>query len=239
VGGDGLVPNHTLAAWQQGHATYRLIRYADDFIVLVRGTRANAEAMVTEIRAVLEEMGLVLSSEKTSVTHIDEGFDFLGFRIQRHTKRGTQKRYVYSYPSKAALRAVRKKIKALTTRGATPLSLAQLCRSLNPLLRGWCTYYRHGSSKATFSYLRAYAWKRVVGWLRKKHPEANWDWLRRRYLPGWWPTDSDVALFNPAAVAVTRYRYRGARIATPWDEHASGFRDEESRFLERLELRVG
>lgn len=55
------------------------------------------------------------------------------------------------------------------------------------MLRGWTNYFRHGVSAATFGYLRAYAWARVVNWLRRKHPKANWKQLRRRYLPGWWP----------------------------------------------------
>lgn len=66
-------------------------------------------------------------------------------------------------------------------------------------------------------YLRAYTWARVVNWPRHKHPRANWKWLRRRYLPGWWPTEGDVTLFDPNAVAITYARYRGQIIdTTPW-----------------------
>jgi RNA-directed DNA polymerase len=70
--------------------------------------------------------------------------------------------------------------------------------------------------KATFSYLDTFAWRRVVGWLRRKHHRANWRWLRRHYLPRWRPTESTTTLFNPAKVTVTRYRYRANRIPTPW-----------------------
>ena len=72
---------------RQGLATNRLVRYADDFVVMVAGTRAHAEALRDEVAAVLAPMGLRLSEEKTRVAHIDEGFDFLGWRIQRQ-KRG-------------------------------------------------------------------------------------------------------------------------------------------------------
>ena len=85
------------------------------------------------------------------------------------------------------------------------------------MLRGWCAYFRHGVSKRTFSYLRAFTWRRVVCWLRRKHPKANWRTLRSHYLPGWWPTHGDAALYNPGGVAVTRYRYRGKKIPTPWE----------------------
>ena len=98
---------------------------------------------------------------------------------------------------------------------ADPLS--ELPRRLNPVLRGWTNYFRHGVSKATFGYLRAYTWARVVNWLRRKHPHANWKWLRRRYLPGWWPTEGDTTMFDPNAVAITYVRYRGQITdTTPW-----------------------
>ena len=74
------------------------------------------------------------------------------------------------------------------TRGATDLSLTSLLHRLNPVLRGWTAYFRHGMSKATFSYLRAFVWRRVICWLRHKSSRANWKQLRRRYLSGgWWP----------------------------------------------------
>ena len=157
---------------RRGLATYRLVRYADDFVVLVAGTRAHAEALRDEVAAVLAPMGLRLSEEKTRIVHIDEGFDFLGFRIQRQPKRGTGKRFVYTYPSKKALASVKAKVRALT-RGATNHPLAVLLHRLNPVLRGWTNYFRHGVSKATFSYLRAFTWRRVVCWLRHKHRRAE------------------------------------------------------------------
>ena len=84
---------------QRGEATWRLVRYADDFVVMVAGTRTHAEALQDEVAAVLATVGLHLSEAKTSIRHIDEGVDFLGFRIQRHQQRGSQRRYVYTYPS--------------------------------------------------------------------------------------------------------------------------------------------
>jgi RNA-directed DNA polymerase len=213
----------TFAARQRrrrhGLANWRLIRYADDFVLVVSGTRAQTETLREEVAAVLAQMGLRLSEQKTRIAHIDEGFDFLGWRIQRQQKRGAVKRVVYTYPSKAALMAVKATVRALT-RGMTNHPLKVLLHQLNPVLRGWTSYFRHGVSKVTFSYLRAFVWRRVIGWLRRKHPHNNWKQLRRRYLPGWWPTDGEVALLNPAAVAVTRYRYRAAHIPSPWDERA-------------------
>jgi RNA-directed DNA polymerase len=101
---------------QRGGATYRLVRYADDFVVLVNGTREHAEAVWTHMADLLTPMGLRLAPEKTQVVHLDEGFDFLGFRIQRHTQKGSTRSYVYSYPSRKSVTSMRRKLKAATKR---------------------------------------------------------------------------------------------------------------------------
>jgi RNA-directed DNA polymerase len=200
---------------RKGLANYRLIRYADDFVVMVAGTRAEAASLRAEVAAVLAAMGLRLSEAKTRIVHLDEGLDFLGFRIQRHRKRGSTKRHLYTYPSKAALAAIKTKVRTATREGKNE-PLAILLGRLNPVLRGWTNYFRHGVSKATFNYLRAFIWRRVVCWLRHKHPTMTWKELRQRYLPGWWPAQGEMVLVDPARVHVTRYRYRGDRIPSPW-----------------------
>jgi RNA-directed DNA polymerase len=95
-------------------------------------------------------------------------------------------------------------------------TLAALLRRINPVLRGWCTYFRHGVSLRTFNYLDHFAWWRVVWWVRKRHDGLNWSTLSRRLLPDWEIRDGNVKLFRPNTVAVERYRYRGAQIPTPW-----------------------
>ena len=179
-----------------GLPNYRIIRYADDFVVLVAGTREHAETLREDVATVLAPMGLRLSAAKTKVCHIDEGFDFLGFRIQRKRKRGTAKRVVYTYPSKKALASILGRVRTLTRRSAHP-TLAALLRQLNPVLRGWCTYFRYGVSKATSGYLDQFAWHRVARWIRKLHNKTRWAVLLRRYLPDWRPTEDGVVLFQP------------------------------------------
>jgi RNA-directed DNA polymerase len=205
---------------RHGLANYRLVRYADDFVVMVSGTKAHAEALLDEVAGVLSTIGLRLAPGKTVITHIDEGLDFLGWRIQRHHKRGTSKRYVYTYPAKKALRAVTAKVKTVCWQNSN-LPLETLLHQLNRLLRGWTAYFKYGSSSATFNYLRAYTWKQVFGWLRRKHRRSGWKELRRRYTcDGWWPAAEDVRLFNPAGVRTRRYLYRGTQIPTPWPSTA-------------------
>jgi RNA-directed DNA polymerase len=97
------------------------------------------------------------------------------------------------------------------------LPLGALLHQLNQVLRGWTAYFKHGSSKATFNYLRAYTWKQVFGWLRRKHRRTNWKTLRRTNTSdGWWPSTDTVTLFNPGAVKISYYAYRGAKIPAPW-----------------------
>ncbi len=198
----------------------RLVRYADDWVLAVSGTREHAESLCADAAEVLSTMGLRLSPEKTLITHIDRGLDFLGWRIQRHRKRGTTKHYVYVYPAKKALVAVMAKIKALCRQDKN-LPLAVLLHQLTSMLRGWTAYFRYGCSSRTFAYVRAYLWQRVFGWLRRKHPKTTWKELRRRYTSdGWWPADGEVILFNPAGVGTRRYYYRGTKIPTPWPSGA-------------------
>ncbi len=206
----------------KGLPTYRLVRYADDFVVLVAGTRTDAEKLRAEVAAVLSPMGLRLSNEKTRICHIDEGFDFLGWRIQRQTRRGTKdKRSVYTWPSKKALASVKARVRMITRQG-TNHPLAHLLRQLNLLLRGWTNYFRHGASATTFGYLHQFTWRRVIRWLRAKYRRANWSELLRRHLPRWWPTDGELQLFDPARVAIVRYRFRGAAIPSPWEPGTIG-----------------
>jgi len=200
-----------------GEAIYRICRYADDFVVLVSGTKVQAEGLKEEVVAVLSPMGLRLSEEKTTIVHIDEGFEFLGFRIQRQTKPGSDKRFVYTWPSRKSLSSIMAKVKAITKQG-TSKSLPDLLHQLNKVLRGWTTYFQYGVSKATFRYLSHYTWLRVTGWLRRKFRRSTWKERRRRYLGnGWRPQQDGVILFDSGAVPVSRYRYRGTKIPSPWD----------------------
>jgi RNA-directed DNA polymerase len=201
---------------RHGQATYRLVRYADDFVVMIAGSRAHAEDLKTEVTQVLSQLGLRLSEEKTTIAHIHEGFEFLGFRIQQQTQRGSKKRFIYTWPSKKSLTSITTKVKTITKQG-TNNPLSDLLRQLNPVLRGWTSYFRHAASKQTFSYLQEYTWRRVIGWLRRKYRRINWKQLRRRHLNGgWWPEHDGRRLFDTRTVPVTRYRYRGMVIPTPW-----------------------
>jgi RNA-directed DNA polymerase len=204
----------------RGGATYRLVRYADDFVIMIAGRREHAEAQWVEVGEVLSELGLRLAPEKTRVVHIDGGFDFLGFHIQRHTQKGSIRRLVYSYPSKKSVASIRRNVKTVTKR-ITQQSADNLFLQLGRMVRGWATYFRHGASSHAFQDLQSYMWHRVWEWLKNKHPRTSGRWIIRRYYNGWWPEYNGVALYKPATMTIQRYRYRGACIPTPWTKPAA------------------
>jgi RNA-directed DNA polymerase len=198
----------------------RAVRFrpATHLVVMVFGTRQHAEDLYGEIETVLSRVGLRLAPDKTRVTGIDEGFDFLGFRIQRHRQKGSDRQLIYTYPSEESLISIRRKVTAATGRQTTSLPADKLFIHLGQMTRGWVLYFRHGSSSAAFGALNHHLWWRVWRWLRNKHQNRNTRWIIRHYYgPGqWWPIADGIRLFQPATVKIERYRFRGTKIPNPW-----------------------
>jgi RNA-directed DNA polymerase len=149
--------------------------------------------------------------------HIDDGFDFLGFRIQRRKKRGANRWHVYTFIADRPVRSVKTKIRALTRR-TSQADLRDTLIEINQISRGWVNYFRHAIATRTFNHLHQYTWWRIVRWQRTRH---RWNWTAvRRWLTTptgqWEPIHADgIDLFNPTAVPIRRYRYRPS-IPTPW-----------------------
>ena len=212
---------------ERGLGNWKMIRFADNFVVMVAGESQHAEALREEVSGVLATLGLRLAAEKTRVVHIDEGFDFLSITIRRMRKRGTSRHYVYTKPSKKAIQAVKDKVTAKTYRSTLYQEPAVLIQGISQTLRGWANYHRHGVSKAVFSAVDSHAWNRIMRWLRRKYqgrtglgmPE-----LRRRFcVPGTWKLAHNGVVFTGAStVPVVRYRYRGTRIPCPYPEPSAG-----------------
>jgi RNA-directed DNA polymerase len=206
---------------RHGQGNWKLIRYADDLVLMVSGDRHHAEALREEVAAVLAPLGLRLAPEKTRTVHTDEGFDFLGHHIRRMRKRGTSKYYVYTKPSRKAVQAIKDKVKAKTYRSTRHMEPGKLISSLNRSLAGWANYFRYGVSKATFSAIDSFTWGRLMRWIRAKyagrHHRLGMKQLRRRFCDqGWRFAHNGVTFTGTSSVAVKRYRYRGSSIPTPW-----------------------
>jgi RNA-directed DNA polymerase len=122
--------------------------------------------------------------------------------------------------SKANFEATKRKVKAWTRRNRLNLPLSRLLEAINPILRGVANYFQHAAVKRTLHYLAYYTWWRVMRWIRAKHPKANWSWFRKHYFGKDRISAAGVTLFRPDSVPVTRYRYRGSKIPTPWNAEA-------------------
>lgn len=207
---------------RKGLGSWKLVRYCDDFVVLVNGQQQHAEALRDEVAEVIAALGLKLAADKTRVVHIDEGFVFLGWDIRRRRQWGSQKRYVYTIPSRKAVQAIKDRVKLRTTRSTLHQDLDQLLLGLNRSLRGWANYFRHGVSSRAFANVDYHAWQRIGTWIRRKHGRISWPEVRRRFCDkGWRPAYNGVHFDGATSVKIVRYRYRGARIPTPWTITAS------------------
>jgi RNA-directed DNA polymerase len=201
----------------RGAPTWRLVRYADDFVILVHGSREDTETLREDVARVLAPMGLRLSPAKTQVVRMSDGFGFLGFRIRRKRKRGTSKRYVYTFIDDRPVRSLKAKIRALTHK-TSQQDLAYVLTRLGQIMRGWAMYFRHAVAKHTFSKLDSFTFWRLAHMLRARHG-WNWGQLRRHLTAAtgrWQITADGVNFFRIESVTVSRYAYRGNKIPSPW-----------------------
>jgi RNA-directed DNA polymerase len=211
----------TRRRWKQ-LPNWRLVRYADDFVVLTDGDDQDLLALREQIADVLAPLGLNLSEAKTRIVHMSEGFDFLGFHIRWARKKGTSSWYVYTFPAQRTLRAVKAKIRALTRR-TSHAELKDTLIRINQITRGWANYFRHAVASRMFNHLQQFTWWRLVRWQRTLH---RWRWKDvRRWLVGphghWRAIHADgITLFNPNTIPIRRYRYRGNKIPNPYNPAA-------------------
>jgi RNA-directed DNA polymerase len=195
-------------------------RYADDFVI----TGATKELLENEVKPVvvkfLAERGLTLSEEKTVVTHIDDGFDFLGFNIRSY------KGKVLTKPSKAGIASVLKKIKKII-RNNKQTKQENLIRLLNPVIRGWGNYYSHVVSKNIFSYIDHRTFEMLRKWARRRHSRKSRRWVDRKYFGNvgnrnWVFKTGNVELTVMAKIPIIRHikiRKDAIPFDTDYDEY--------------------
>lgn len=151
------------------------IRYADDFVI----TGATQEVLENEVRPLVEDFmrqrGLTLSPEKTKITHIDEGFDFLGQNVRKYNGKLLIK------PSKANVATFLGKVRS-TIKGNKALDQQKLIGLLNPMIRGWADFHQHVVSKETFAHVDKEIWNTLWRWALRRHPQKGRRWVRNRYF---------------------------------------------------------
>lgn len=156
------------------------VRYADDFVVFCNGSIDDVKQLKHDIAAFLgEELQLMLSEEKTLITHVNDGFDFLGFQFYRGLSR--QGKWVpKTRVPQSRIEAVKEKVKHITEHSRICIDEAAIVRNLNRILLGWGNYYCHTPAGLVFSNVDHYAYWRLVKWYRRKHRWTTAQVLRNR-----------------------------------------------------------
>jgi RNA-directed DNA polymerase len=223
------------------YAGVHLIRYADDFII----TGRTKELLEQEVKPLVEDFlrirGLELSAEKTRITHIEEGFDFLGQNLRRYSE------------GKLLIKPSRKNIQAFLDnvrgfiRSAQAMGTWQLVTKLNRIIRGWAMYHSHITSKRIFSRVDYAIFKALWQWAQKRHPQKGKRWVMRKYFArrggrGWCffglrkhsdGQKENVWLFHATSLPIRRH-VKVKREANPyhpvWEVY---FEDRESKHMAR------
>jgi RNA-directed DNA polymerase len=166
-----------------------VVRYADDLVALCY-SQQQAEQVQARLAEWLAPRGLSFNEDKTRITHLDQGVDFLGFNIRRY-RNGK----LLTKPSDAALRRIRKRLssEAKALRGA---NADAVIAKLNPIIAGWAAYYRIGVSKQAFNALDAHVWRLVYKWARFSHSNKPMRWVKARYFGRFHPTRADSWVFG-------------------------------------------
>lgn len=153
-----------------------LIRYADDFIVTANNPDILRDKIKPAIEKFLSDRGLLLSEEKTKITHIDLGFNFLGQNIRKY-RNGT----LIIKPTTDSFLSIKSKVKEIINRNKSATTLG-LIAQLNPVIRGWCNYHRHVASKDTFVKLDSYIFHCLWNWAKHRHSKKCIPWIKNKYF---------------------------------------------------------
>lgn len=152
-----------------------VVNYADDFIITAASKEVLEEKVMPVLIAFLKERGLELSLTKTKITHIDEGFDFLGFNVRK-------------YKGKLLIKPAKKSIKSFladirkTIRSNGAAKTENLIHQLNPKIRGWANYYCHVVAKEAFTYIDRCIFMALMKWMKRRHPNKGPQWQYKKYF---------------------------------------------------------
>src|SRR5258708_25088975 len=172
-------PRQTKRGGQICSPKVNFIRFADDFVI----TGSSQEQLEYEVKPLVEqfmrERGLHLEPSKTLITHIDEGFDFLGQNVGKY-KAGKQHKLLIK-PSKKNVKTFLQKVRE-SVKGNYALSAGVLILLLNRMIRGWANYHRHVVSKATFNQVDQAIYQTVKQWMKRRHTRKSDVWIAKKYF---------------------------------------------------------
>jgi len=197
-----------------------MIRYADDFII----SGNSKELLETRVRPLVEKFlsirGLELSPEKTSVTHIDEGFDFLGMNIRKYNGKLLIK------PSKKNVKAHLKRVREAIKDNKTAKQV-NLIKMLNPIIKGWANYHKAVSAKDTFRHVDNEIWLSLWKWAKRRHLRKGSVWIKKKYfktmgLRNWVFATEDTEKFYPDGKPYTISLFHAADVQIRWHTKIKG-----------------
>lgn len=195
----GRITNHYRAKTK-----VNLIRYADDFVITTNSKEIAIE-LKEQVREFLHERGLVLSEEKTSITHIEDGFDFLGWTFRKFNNKLIVK------PSKASIISLTSKCSTIILKEGKASSQQDLIRRLNQVIRGWTNYHNHVISSQAFSNINNTLYYLLQQWSKHRHPNKSASWRINKYwhrINGqrWvFCTDESHKLINLKQIKIVRH----------------------------------
>ena len=215
-----------------------LIRYADDFIITCNSKEVLEEEIKPMIRTFLRERGLELSEEKTVITNISDGFDFLGFNIKLY------KNIVLVKPAEKRVKRLRDKIGEIIA-AKQAASAEKVIEALNPVIRGWCNYYRFVNSADTFNNLSNWIWGRLWQWAVRRHHDKGKRWCKNRYFTKLNGQDwhffakkedgTMLYLTYPNDVKILRHRQIKTDM-NPYDSHDRSYYEEREKWGVKMTL---
>jgi RNA-directed DNA polymerase len=158
------------------------VRYADDFVILAASKELLEEEVKPWVEQFLSVRGVELSREKTRITHIHQGFDFLGWSFRKYVpKSPRRKAKLLIKPSKKNASALYRKVREII-KSSGALTQEALIGQLNPVLKGWAQYHSPVVAKQTFSRLDHLIFWRIWRWAKRRHPRKSADWIRNKYF---------------------------------------------------------
>ncbi len=152
-----------------------VIRYADDFVVTGISKEVLETKVLPAVRQFMAARGMELSDEKTRITHIAEGFDFLGQNVRKYDGKLLIK------PAKKSVKSLLDKVREIVKSNAS-VTQAVVIQKLNPVIRGWAMYHRHVVAKASFSLIDSHIWQLLWKWARRRHPAKGARWVKGIYF---------------------------------------------------------
>jgi RNA-directed DNA polymerase len=215
------------------------VRYADDFIVTGATQQILEQKVKPAVTAFLQERGLELSEQKTVITSIHNGFNFLGHTVRKFEDK------LLTFPAKSSVQALRDKVR-LCIHSAWGLSQEALLRKLNPLLQGWANYYRNGAAKRTFKNLDYFVSDQLWRWAKRRHPNKAATWRKGRYFSrdaAGWNFSVAIPLAKGESKVLKLYRMASTKIerhikirgkANPYDDQYTDYFQKRRCFAWRV-----